>query len=299
MSASASREKLEGTAPGSTLSEEVSSGAQLASFVEERAILLHRLEALEEDRHLGLIDEEEFASLRSSLVGRTAAVLREITRAASSAGEEAREAPAASRARRGDSRFSRARRTLGRRRSQRILVALAAISFLGLAVVLVSALAGFRLPGETISGTITLNKSEQIEEQLAQASELGTEGKVVEAIDLYNEVLVESPRQPEALTYRGWLERLIGLQAGDNKLVRSGDLSVERATMVAPHYPDAHALFGVILLEDRHDLAGAISQFRDFLAEHPGHSLLAFLRPSIEAAFKADHLVVPAVVRAA
>lgn len=286
MSGSTSRERLEGSAASSSL-------------FEERAILLHRLEALEEDRNLGLIDGEEFASLRTSLVGRTAAVLREIEHAASSAEEDNEEAPLAGGAPRASSRLSRARRTLGRRRSQRILVALAAVSFLGLAVVLVSELAGFRLPGETISGTITLNKSEQIEEQLSQASELGTEGKVVEAIDLYNEVLVESPRQPEALTYRGWLERLIGLRAGDNSLVRSGDLSVEHATVVAPHYPDAHALFGVILLEDRHDLAGAISQFRDFLAEHPEHSLLAFLQSSIEAAFKADHLAVPAVVRAA
>lgn len=274
----------------------------LQSLLEERDLLLERIDALDVELDQGGLDDEEHANLRASYVERTATVLRLIEAAeqrlesgeATRVGAATAGAPGAA-----GSRWNRLRRRLGRRSSQRWLITVAACCFIGLAGLLAVRLAGIRLPGQSATGNDVLPTGQRIREELQQASELGTEGEVLQSIEVYNRVLAVAPHQPEALTYRGWLERLIGLRADDAKVIAAGDASVAEATVVSPSYPDGHALYGVILLEDDHDLKGSIAQFRDFLRDGPEHSLLVFLKPTIEAAFHADHLAVPQVVSSA
>ena len=118
------------------------------------------------------------------------------------------------------------------------------------AVLLAASLAGVRLPGESATGSISLSSAQQEQETLDRAAILGSEGQVAEAVQLYDQVLQTDPNQPDALAYGGWLVRLAGLSAKNRTVIARGDASVARAVKVAPSYPDAHALLGVIEYED-------------------------------------------------
>ena len=116
---------------------------------------------------------------------------------------------------------------------------------------------------------------------------MGSEGQVAEAVRLYNQVLAVDPEQPEALTYGGWLVRLAGLSAKNRLVIARGDASVARAVKVAPGYPDAHALFGVILYEDFVSPKAASVQFRDALRAGAPQSLVVSVAPIAAKAFAA------------
>jgi hypothetical protein len=101
------------------------------------------------------------------------------------------------------------------------------------------------------------------------------------------------PNQPNALTYEGWLVRLAGLSSKNQVVVARGDASVARAVKVAPGYPDAHALMGVILFEDLARPASAVAQFRAALTAGASKSLLASVAAVAEQAFSAAKLALP------
>ena len=91
---------------------------------------------------------------------------------------------------------------------------------------------------------------------------LETEGKAVEALQLYDEVLASDPDNVEALAYRGWLLKRAGLP--DEALE-----SLDRAVAVDPTFADAHFFRGMVLYQDRDDPAGAVVEFEAFLANNP------------------------------
>ena len=120
-----------------------------------------------------------------------------------------------------------------------------------------------------------------------------SEGQIAQAVQLYSEVLRVDPTQPTALTYEGWLVRLAGLSSKNQVVVARGDASVARAGKVAPGYPDAHALMGVILFEDLARPASAVAQFRAALTAGASKSLLASVAAVAEQAFSAAKLALP------
>jgi hypothetical protein len=63
---------------------------------------------------------------------------------------------------------------------------------------------------------------------------------------------------------------------------------------VAPGYPDAHALLGVILYEDSGRAAAAAAQFRDALRTGGSENLLASVAPVAVKAFTAARQAIPA-----
>jgi tetratricopeptide (TPR) repeat protein len=253
-----------------------------SELLEERDHLLASIDDLDREHSAGEMDDADYQALRGGYVARAAAVLREID-APVAADADAR---SAERSRTGRSRL---RRLLGRRRSRLVLGAVLAVCITSLLVLLALRIAGVRLPGETVTGSVTLNSQQQLQEELTQAQQLGSEGDVQVALTLYQQILAAYPNQPQALAYRGWLLRLTGLEQPSKKagaeLVKAGRASIEHALAVAPSYGDAHLFLGLSLLEDAGDLSAAVTEFRAALADQVTASLLQATRPILVKAF--------------
>jgi tetratricopeptide (TPR) repeat protein len=97
---------------------------------------------------------------------------------------------------------------------------------------------------------------------VAEALSLETQGKAVDALKVYDDILGQDPGNVEALTYRGWLLKRAGLP--DQALE-----SLDRAVAADPTFPDAHFFRGMVLYQDKDDPAGAVTEFQAFLADNP------------------------------
>jgi tetratricopeptide (TPR) repeat protein len=191
------------------------------------------------------------------------------------------------------------RRRLARRRVRLPIGIAAACCFVVAATLLASSVAGVRLPGESATGSVSVSSAQQETETLDRAAILGSEGQVAEAVQLYGQVLEVDPNQPDALAYGGWLIRLAGLSSHNELVVAKGDASVARAVRVAPSYPDAHALMGVIYFEDFARPKAAVAQFRDAAGAGAPKSLLASVAAVATKAFAAAGQALPPSYRAA
>ena len=137
------------------------------------------------------------------------------------------------------------------------------------AVILVVHFVQARQPGQASSGTVTLSQAQLIEQQLQQALVLNNQGQTKQALVLYDRVLSEDPSNPAALAYAGWLQWNIGTSAHVSSLQRVGRAEIERAVHVAPSYDQGHLFDGLVLENEDHNDASAVSQFNDFLADGP------------------------------
>lgn len=276
------------------------------ALADEREFLLQSIDDLQAERAAGEVDEEDFTVLAARYGERLAEV-----EAAQAGGAppgalgsgDGRDGSAPTRANgaRGVTAKTdrvaapgrRLRRQLGKRRV-RLLVGLAAAGcFVVAAGLLAASVAGVRLPGESVTGSVTLSTAQQEQETLERAAVLGSEGQAAEAVQLYDQVLKTDPDQPDALTYGGWLVRLAGISGKNRTVLAAGDASVARAVKVAPSYPDAHALFGVILYEDFARPAAAAVQFRDALSAQASANLLASVAAVAGKCFAAAHEPLP------
>ena len=140
----------------------------------------------------------------------------------------------------------------------RVLSAGIALGIVVVAVTAVTVGAGDRGPGESVSGSVAQGASGRVAEALA----LEREGKALDALKRYDSVLAEDPDNVEALAYRGWLLKRVGLV--DEALV-----TLDRAVEADPRYPDAHFFRGMLLYQDRGDPAGAVEEFQAFLDNDP------------------------------
>jgi tetratricopeptide (TPR) repeat protein len=134
---------------------------------------------------------------------------------------------------------------------------------------------------------------ERVQIMLAEASVLGSKGKLVPAIRTYDKVLALRPRDAEALASVGWLEHLLG-KADDNRAeISAGDAELETAARIAPHLALARAYDGAMLYLDRHEASKAAEQFLAMLTDHPSRELLRSVRSYAAAAFAAAHMATP------
>jgi tetratricopeptide (TPR) repeat protein len=262
----------------------------LEALAGERDELLRTIGALDDEHAAGDLGDDEHATLRAEYVSRTATVLRAIADASPAGGEGAVSGsdPAASHAGPaggGSSWPARARRVLGRRTVRRSLALGLTVCVAGLVTLLALDLAGVRLPGQQVSGGVTLDAAQQIRLELAQAQVLGSEGQVSEALQLYQQVLAVDPTQPEALTYRGWLVCLTGVASRSPAVVAVGRASIDEAVAADPSYGDGHFFLGLMLLEDYGDRAGAVAQFRLAIAHHVSPTLVVAERAVLERLF--------------
>ncbi len=266
-SSSAARGATRAGASGATVAEQRAVARELdpdrlAALEEERDFLLRSLADLEREHDAGDVDDADYEALKDDYTARAAAVLRAI-----------------------ESRHVTARATRRPRSSGRgWIVALGVLVVGVLAGVAVAQASGRREQGQTVSGDIRTTTREQ----LFEAQQLFAEGKLLDAVKVYDQVLAAQPANVEAMTYKGWLLRLTANQSSsdtDRQTLLAKSLQLlDQAVQTDPKYADAR-VFRASLLNalDRPEEALA-----DLDAVEPGsvpemlNGLVGQLRTSIE-----------------
>jgi len=248
----------------------------------ERDFLLRSIRDLRSEREAGEIEEADFVALNDSYTARAGRVLRHLqaldgtgpTGAAADTTDPTAVAvdpdtgPADAAESAGAPESAGAgrpplRRRLARRRGMVVAVGLVLLG--AGAGLLVFGSTGSRQVGQTVSGSVPLSPAQE----LSAAQRAMATGDDVTALELFQAVLHVEPNQPEALAYSGWLLREAGDAQANTKLVAQGIVAEEAAVAADPQYPDARYFLGVMLLDEAHDPAGAVSEFQAYLALHP------------------------------
>ena len=225
----------------------------------ERDFLLRSIADLDAEEVAGDLDHEDHDALRDDYVARAAAVIRALDAATPDDPTDFRRVA--------DPGGSRTRRKSG------VIAVAACLAVAALAGVLLAHSVGSRPAGAPLSGSLPTTTSEQLD----RAAQLIGNGKAVDAIKLYDKILKGDPKQPVALAYRGWLIRLAGLKD-------EGFAYEERAVAADPSYPDAHFFRGMMLWQDKSDPAGAVAEFRLFLANRPPQAMVSLVEDALRRA---------------
>ena len=117
-----------------------------------------------------------------------------------------------------------------------------------------------RLPGATATGGAT-----GLDEELQQAATLAASDPAA-ALAVYDEVLVNDPNQPVALSGEGWIYAEAGY-------VAKGEGLLQKAETDDPSYDPPHLYRGLVLLEDQRKPAAAIKELKWYLAHGPDPSM--------------------------
>ena len=124
---------------------------------------------------------------------------------------------------------------------------------------------GARQPGDNISGSTVSNHGQD----LAKAATLAGDGKVLEALKIYDRVLKEDPKDVRALTYKGWMLRNVGIENGQTELAEQGLQYLEQANDIDPNFSEAWFFRGVVYLRDENDPEKAANALKLALANDP------------------------------
>lgn len=228
----------------------------------ERDFLLRSIADLDAEEAAGDLSRADHDALRDDYVARAAAAVRALESAANpdlvrilqgSHGKPA-ESPAGGRGR-------------------GVLVVAGCLAVALVAGFALARSAGSRPAGAPLTGSLPTSVSEQLQ----AAGALLDEGKAVDAIKVYDQILKKDPQQPVALAYRGWLVRLAGLK-------EEGLGYVDRAVAADPSYPDAHFFRGMMLWQDKSDPAAAVEEFRLFLSNRPPQAMVALVQDALKRA---------------
>jgi tetratricopeptide (TPR) repeat protein len=214
------------------------------------------LRDLDAEFKAGDLDLDDYNSLRSDYVARTAQVIKEIAspEPTSSNSENAK--------------------TTKRVRQKAITLLLVLIVATG-AGWLVAQQSGQRLSGQSLSGGI--------EDSTASLLSRARATNFVDpqaAIELYSQVLGLDPDNVEALTYRAWLLALISRNAGDEVkqlAFSSASNDLKRAIALDSEYPDAHCFLGITLFRLAGDPQGAKEQLTICSAKNPPAEVKGFV----------------------
>jgi len=257
---------------------------------DEEQFLVRSLADAAREHEVGDLSDDDFALLTARDGARLEEVRRQLARpvAAEAPPPAAGDTPPAAGRRRP--------RLLRFRRRWWIAVAGVALVVAGVALLVVERQSA-RLPGQTPTGGVTLNAEQQVAAQLSQAATLVARHDIEGALRLYDTVLTEDPRQPEALAQWGWLEWGVGERRHDAKLVGAGTAFVEAALRADPHFTAAHLYLGTID-EAAGDDTAAVVQYRQFLAADPTALWIRDSALLIEQAYRATGQPVPPQVLA-
>jgi len=231
-----------------------------ADLEEQRRFLLASLRDLDAERAAGDIAEAHYLALRDSYTARAAAVLRAQT---DLLGPQTGRDPPRSRTQNGPGRSTRSPRW----RSAMAGMALAAGA--GLAGLAVAGAAGERSATDEATGSLPEGSVDRI----TRAQVLVSEGKVLEAIRVYDSLLGDDPDNPVALAQRGWL-----ISRVDPALVDTGLAGIDRAIAVDPGYPDAHFFRGMILWKSKGEPAAGAEAFQRAIDAKPPAQLTKLLQ---------------------
>jgi tetratricopeptide (TPR) repeat protein len=214
---------------------------------DEREFLLRSLRDLEAEHAAGDIDAADYARLRDDYTARAAAALRATDTPDTADPIRAADLPV---------------QNPKRRRTKGLAVGAAIAVFAIGAGFALARSAGERVAGANITGAITESSTDRI----TQAQVLASQGKVLDAIKLYDRVLKEDPANPVALAQRGWLVSRAGL-------IDEGLAAIDKAIAAEPTYPDAHFFKAMILWRDRKQPAAAVAEFQAVIDNNPSADL--------------------------
>jgi tetratricopeptide (TPR) repeat protein len=162
---------------------------RLAALEEERDFLLRSLRDLEDEHEAGDVDDGDYAALKDDYTARAAATIRAIE------GHQVE--------------LSAARAT--RSPARRLALAAAVVLFAIGTGVLVAHWSGARGAGDSITGGIRADTRDEL--LAARQAFSQNPPNYLQAIKTYDQVLKQDPANVEALSYRGWMYRLVAMQA--------------------------------------------------------------------------------------
>ena len=245
---------------------------------QEREFLLRSLSDLDAELAAGDIDHHDYIALKDGYTARAAAVLRGLDALEGTPPGVAATVPEPA------SPPSSRTGSPGRAPRWRApLVATVVAAFAIGAGLLVAHRSGQRLPGQTVTGSISGSSVQQLSDALTDLNN----GKYLDALKVYDQVIKDDPRNAEALAYRGWILRITGKAGNDPSLIDRGLQSIRDAEAAEPTYPDAHFFAGEILLRDKGDAAGAVTEFRLVLSNDPPASIVPEVQGELSAALAA------------
>jgi tetratricopeptide (TPR) repeat protein len=163
-------------------------------------------------------------------------------------------------------------------------------------IVAVVMFASSRQPGQSITGTVAEAQQQQIDESLAQAATDEDSGDLGPAAALYQSVLTKHPDNEVALAQLGWLEFETGEQSKNAPLVANAKSKLDRAVQLDPGDYAVRLYLGTVLLQQEDDAAGAVGEYRQFLADGPPASLVEQAAPEVRQAYQQAGLPVPSLV---
>lgn len=223
---------------------------ELAALETQRDFLLSSLRDLERELAAGDLDQHDYENLRDDYTGRAAEIIRAI--------DEKRSA------------FADARRSTSTGRRVAVIGAIAVFALV--AGVLVANSLGARQAGESATGGIGVRQSPSQRAQGCVA--MIQPAAPSEAIECFEEVLEQDPRNAVALAWMGWqLELSADLFPEDREdealaLKESAMGFVERAVEVNPEYSYARA-FRAVLAFRRGAFEDARQYLQDFRDRNP------------------------------
>ena len=226
---------------------------------DQRTFLLNSIRELDEEFAVGDLDQDDYQSLRSDYVSRTAEVIKQI--------ESPQTTSTVLQTPRDATQFTRLRKNL----LTLLIVIVVAVG----SGWLVAQQSGQRLSGQSLTGGIEDSTASLLSR--ARATNF-IDPKA--AIDLYSQVLEVDPDNVEALTYRAWLLALIARGAGDEikKLAfLSASNDLERAITIDANYPDAHCFLGIVRFRLGGDAVGAREQLTICASQNPPAEVKSFV----------------------
>lgn len=241
------------------------SDANIESRIDQRKFLLQSLRDLDAEFKAGDLDLDDYNSLRSDYVARTAQVIKELESPQSFEISEATSSPS-----------SNSVNTKSTKRARQTLITLLLVLIVATgAGWLVAHQSGQRLSGQSLSGSI--------EDSTASLLSRARATNFVDpqaAIKLYSQVLGLDPDNVEALTYRAWLLALIARGAGSEikqLAFLSASTDLERAIKIDASYPDAHCFLGIVRFRLAGDAIGSREQLTICESQNPPAEVKSFV----------------------
>jgi cytochrome c-type biogenesis protein CcmH len=191
-----------------------------------------------------------------------------------------------------------ARRRPVRSRRSRWFLGGAIGAFAAALILIVSLSASNRAPGQSITGTVDQTASQQIAESLTQAANQESEGQIGPAAQLYQSVLTKHPDNEVAMAQLGWLEFETGEQGRSQSLISDARAKLDKAVQLDPTDFAARLYLGTVLLEQDGNAAGAVAQYRKFLADDPPASVLKQAASVLRQAYQQAGVPLPSQVPA-
>jgi tetratricopeptide (TPR) repeat protein len=221
---------------------------------ERRDFLLRSIDDLEREHDAGDLTDADFNLLHRDYSRRAADVLKELD---SVGVPEPAEAPS-------ELQVAIARKA----RLLRVFAWVGIVAFAVLSGFAVASIAGLRTGKDSLTGSVKAAGANTTSAKVEQLVRTGREKMAtdpVTAIKSFDEAVALDPTQVEALTYGGWLLRLVSRSATDDsqraELLKGAIERLDRAIDADPGYADARAFRGIIRFRDLDDPKAALEDF--------------------------------------